>query len=166
MHKLLSTAFAAGLLAGPLTAHADETIDFVIEDGKVIPTEDFAVMVSVLGAAITSGNKDMPVTAEVHIGEEISLSPWGDAESLDGDVNTHGPTRHHIVREQFLAEEGLAITVTARSWLSNGKVHMHDLHATLLYALGLDHERLTYRHAGRDFRLTDVHGNVVHDILA
>jgi hypothetical protein len=45
-------------------------------------------------------------------------------------------------------------------------VHMHDLHATLLYALGLDHERLTYRHAGRDFRLTDVYGNVVHDVLA
>ena len=40
-------------------------------------------------------------------------------------------------------------------------VHMHDLHASLLYALGLDHKRLTYRHAGRDFRLTDVHGNVV-----
>lgn len=45
-------------------------------------------------------------------------------------------------------------------------VHMHDLHATILYALGLDHERLTYRHAGRDFRLTDVHGNVVRDVLA
>jgi len=44
-------------------------------------------------------------------------------------------------------------------------VHMHDLHATLLYALGLDHKRLTYRHAGRDFRLTDVFGNVVHDVL-
>lgn len=44
-------------------------------------------------------------------------------------------------------------------------VHMHDLHATLLHALGLDHERLTYRHAGRDFRLTDVHGNVVREIL-
>jgi len=44
-------------------------------------------------------------------------------------------------------------------------VHMHDLHATLLHALGLDHERLTYRHAGRDFRLTDVYGNVVHEIL-
>ena len=43
-------------------------------------------------------------------------------------------------------------------------VHMHDLHATLLYGLGLDHERLTYRHAGRDFRLTDVHGNVVKEI--
>jgi len=44
-------------------------------------------------------------------------------------------------------------------------VHMHDLHATILHALGLDHERLTYNHAGRDFRLTDVYGNVVHDVL-
>ena len=39
---------------------------------------------------------------------------------------------------------------------------MHDLHATLLHVLGLDHERLTYRHASRDFRLTDVYGRVVH----
>jgi hypothetical protein len=45
------------------------------------------------------------------------------------------------------------------------KVHLHDLHATLLYALGLDHERLTYQYSGRDFRLTDVSGNVVHDIF-
>ena len=45
-------------------------------------------------------------------------------------------------------------------------VHVHDLQATLLHTLGLDHERLTYHHAGRDFRLTDVHGSVVHDILA
>lgn len=46
------------------------------------------------------------------------------------------------------------------------KMHIHDLHATLLYMLGLDHERLTYRHAGRDFRLTDVEGKVHTDILA
>ncbi|HXG09840.1 MAG TPA: DUF1501 domain-containing protein [Gemmataceae bacterium] len=45
-------------------------------------------------------------------------------------------------------------------------VHVHDLQATILYLLGLDHERLTYRHAGRDFRLTDVHGRVVHDLIA
>jgi hypothetical protein len=46
------------------------------------------------------------------------------------------------------------------------KVHVHDLHATILHLLGFDHEKLTYRYAGRDFRLTDVHGNVVHDLLA
>ena len=45
-------------------------------------------------------------------------------------------------------------------------VHVHDLHATILHLLGLDHERLTYRYSGRDFRLTDIHGRVVHDILA
>ncbi|MDX1983800.1 MAG: DUF1501 domain-containing protein [Bryobacteraceae bacterium] len=46
------------------------------------------------------------------------------------------------------------------------KVHFHDLHATMLHLLGMDHLRLTYRFAGRDFRLTDVHGNVVKDIIA
>ncbi|MBL9156816.1 MAG: DUF1501 domain-containing protein [Verrucomicrobiales bacterium] len=45
-------------------------------------------------------------------------------------------------------------------------VEVHDLHATLLHQLGIDHERLTFRHAGRDFRLTDVHGHVVTDLLA
>jgi uncharacterized protein (DUF1501 family) len=45
-------------------------------------------------------------------------------------------------------------------------VHVHDLQATLLHLLGLDHERLTYRFQGRDYRLTDVHGELVHDILA
>jgi len=45
------------------------------------------------------------------------------------------------------------------------KVHMHDLHATILHQLGLDHEKLTFRHDGRDFRLTDVRGHVVNDLL-
>ena len=46
------------------------------------------------------------------------------------------------------------------------RVHVHDLHATILHLLGFDHERFTYRYAGRDFRLTDVHGRVVREILA
>ncbi|MBL9084461.1 MAG: DUF1501 domain-containing protein, partial [Planctomycetales bacterium] len=46
------------------------------------------------------------------------------------------------------------------------KVHVHDLHATLLHLLGFDHEKLTYRYSGRDFRLTDVHGRVLKEILA
>ena len=45
-------------------------------------------------------------------------------------------------------------------------VHVNDLHATILYLMGIDHEKLTYRYSGRDFRLTDVHGKVLHDILA
>jgi hypothetical protein len=46
------------------------------------------------------------------------------------------------------------------------KVHVHDLHATILHLMGFDHERLTYRYAGRDFRLTDVYGRVIRDLLA
>lgn len=46
------------------------------------------------------------------------------------------------------------------------RVHVHDLHATILHQLGFDHEKLTYRYAGRDFRLTDVHGQVIREILA
>jgi hypothetical protein len=45
-------------------------------------------------------------------------------------------------------------------------VHVHDFHATVLHLLGFDHDRLTYRHAGRDFRLTDVSGRVVREVLA
>jgi arylsulfatase A-like enzyme len=45
-------------------------------------------------------------------------------------------------------------------------VSVHDLHATMLKLLGFDHERLTFRHAGRDFRLTDVFGNVVREVIA
>jgi hypothetical protein len=46
------------------------------------------------------------------------------------------------------------------------RIHIHDLHATVLHLLGLDHERLTYRYAGRDYRLTDVEGRVVNEIVA
>ena len=48
----------------------------------------------------------------------------------------------------------------------DGKMHTHDWHATILHLLGLDHEKLTYKYAGRDFRLTDVHGNVAKEILS
>jgi len=47
-----------------------------------------------------------------------------------------------------------------------GKSHIHDLQATILHTLGLDHQRLTYTYAGRPFRLTDVYGNVLNDILS
>ena len=50
--------------------------------------------------------------------------------------------------------------------VEENQVHVHDFHATILHLLGFDHTKLTYRHAGRDFRLTDVHGTVVKEILA
>jgi hypothetical protein len=51
-------------------------------------------------------------------------------------------------------------------YAAENKVHLHDLHATILHLFGFDHEKLTYRFSGRDFRLTDVHGTVIHDILS
>jgi len=50
-------------------------------------------------------------------------------------------------------------------WAVEDQVHVHDLHATILYLMGIDHARLTYRSSGRDFRLTDVYGKVVHEII-
>ena len=49
--------------------------------------------------------------------------------------------------------------------VAENKVHVHDFHATILHLLGMDHTKLTFRHGGRDYRLTDVHGKIVRDIL-
>jgi len=80
---------------------------------------------------------------------------------------------HHIMGfSMFLAGGGIkgGLTWGATDELGyeavENKVHVNDLHATLLHLFGVDHERLTYRFQGRDFRLTDVSGHVLHDILA
>ena len=54
---------------------------------------------------------------------------------------------------------------TKETW-TRGTMHIHDLNATILHLLGIDHRQLTYRYQGRDFRLTDVHGHVLHDLIA
>lgn len=61
--------------------------------------------------------------------------------------------------------DGDPLTPTKETW-TPGTMHIHDLNATILHLLGIDHRRLTYRYQGRDFRLTDVHGHVMHDLLA
>ena len=61
--------------------------------------------------------------------------------------------------------DGNTIKPTKDKW-TPGTMHVHDLNATILHLLGIDHKRLTYRYQGRDFRLTDVHGHVVKDVLA
>jgi hypothetical protein len=97
-------------------------------------------------------------------GGEFGRTPTG--QGSDGrDHNPHGFT-------WFLAGGGVKPGFTFGAtddygfYARQDRVHVHDLHATLLHLLGLDHERLTYRYAGRDFRLTDVHGHVVREILA
>ena len=104
---------------------------------------------------------------------EDTLVLWG-AEFGRTPMAENGDGRNHHPRafSMWLAGGGVRGGLTYGSTDDFGyspvenPVHMHDLHATLLHALGLDHERLTYRHAGRDFRLTDVYGDVVHDVLA
>jgi Protein of unknown function (DUF1501) len=89
--------------------------------------------------------------------------------------HTDGPTgrgHHPYVFSSWLAGGGVKSGTVYGSSDDYGyepaenPVHLHDFHATILHLLGFDHERLTYRHSGRDFRLTDVAGRVVHELLA
>src|SRR5262249_5692268 len=86
--------------------------------------------------------------------------------------NSDGREHHAFGFTMWLAgggiKPGIAYGATDEfgSHAVDDKVHVHDLHATILHLMGLDHEKLTYRHAGRDYRLTDVFGNVVKGILA
>lgn len=87
-------------------------------------------------------------------------------------IDAKGREHHHQVFSSWLAGAGVKGGIAFGKSddygiaVAEDRVHVHDLHATLLHLLGLDHERLTYRHAGRDYRLTDVEGRVVRDILA
>ncbi len=83
-----------------------------------------------------------------------------------------GREHHHQVFSSWLAGGGIKPGMVWGSsdefgiGVAENRVHVHDLHATILHLLGLDHQRLTFRHAGRDYRLTDVEGNVIQGILA
>ena len=87
-------------------------------------------------------------------------------------ADAKGREHHHWVFSSWLAGAGIRPgTVYGESdehgiRVARDGVHVHDFHATILHLMGLDHERLTYRHAGRDFRLTDVAGNLVRGVLA
>jgi hypothetical protein len=85
---------------------------------------------------------------------------------------TDGREHHPFGFTMFLAGGGIKSGMTYGAtddfgWHAvENRVHVHDLHATILHLMGIDHTNLTYRYSGRDYRLTDVHGKVVHDILA
>jgi uncharacterized protein (DUF1501 family) len=89
-----------------------------------------------------------------------------------GEDGPGGRGHHGAVFSSWLAGGGVKGGVTygksddIGARVEENQCHVHDFHATILHLLGLDHEKLTYRHAGRDFRLTDVHGNAVEKILA
>ncbi|MCP4847896.1 MAG: DUF1501 domain-containing protein [Verrucomicrobiaceae bacterium] len=104
----------------------------------------------------------------VVFGGEFGRTPYMQKQ----DKGNPGRDHHHTAFSMMLAGGGI------KGGFAHGQsdefgmhavvdpVHVHDLHATILYLLGIDHEQLTYRYAGRDFRLTDVFGKVVHQVIA
>ncbi|MCA9086672.1 MAG: DUF1501 domain-containing protein [Planctomycetaceae bacterium] len=97
-------------------------------------------------------------------GGEFGRTPF----SQGNNGRDHNPTGFTVFLAGGGFKKGFSYGQTDDVGLNavDGKVHMHDLHATLLHALGLDHEKLTWRHSGRDFRLTDLYGRVIHDLFA
>lgn len=104
-------------------------------------------------------------------GGEFGRTPYAQ-QNKNKDYSKAGRDHHHTGFSMFLAGGG------TRGGLMYGntddfgmraienRIHVHDLHATILHQLGIDHKRLTYRYSGRDFRLTDVHGEVVRGIIS
>lgn len=98
-------------------------------------------------------------------GSEFGRTPYAQSNGTGRDHNPVGFTVW-LAGGGFKAGMSYGATDEFGFQAIAGKVHMHDLHATLLHQLGIDHKRLTYQHAGRDFRLTDVYGRVINDVMA
>ena len=96
-------------------------------------------------------------------GGEFGRTPYSEADGRD-----HNPYGFTIWMAGGGVKPGFVYGATDEFGYQavEGRMHVHDLHATILHLLGIDHESLTYHYSGRDFRLTDVHGNVAHKILA
>ena len=99
----------------------------------------------------------------------VWTTEFGRTPGVDG---TKGRGHHSACFSSWMAGGGVKGGLTHGSTedlgatVATGKVHVHDFHATILHLLGMDHTKLTYRHGGRDYRLTDVFGNVVNGIIA
>jgi Protein of unknown function (DUF1501) len=101
-----------------------------------------------------------------------TLVIWGGEFGRTPMSQGRGRDHHHLGFSMWLAGGGVkrghvhGATDEFGYQAVDNRMHVHDLHATVLHLMGLDHERLTFRYSGRDFRLTDVHGRVVREILA
>jgi uncharacterized protein (DUF1501 family) len=111
-------------------------------------------------------------TTVVMIGGEFGRTPTVELPGNNNAGKVNGRDHNHYGFSMLLAGGGLkrgfvyGATDDFGFQAVENPVHVHDLHATLLHLLGFDHEQFTFRYAGRDFRLTDVHGRVVQDLLA
>jgi arylsulfatase A-like enzyme len=130
---------------GPLARNVDQPIAGLLKDLKSRGMLDDTLVVWTTEFGRTPFNTGKDAKGREHHAE--AFTSWMAGGGVKGGLS-YGESDDH----------GCAV--------ASDEVHIHDFHATILHLLGLDHERLTYKHAGRDFRLTDVHGRVVHEILA
>lgn len=113
--------------------------------------------------------KDLKRTGMLEDTLLVWTTEFGRTPGVDGDK---GRGHHSACFSSWMAGAGVkggisyGTTDEIGATVAENRVHVHDFHATILHLLGIDHERLTYRSAGRDFRLTDVHGKVVHELLS
>ena len=102
-------------------------------------------------------------------GGEFGRTPYAEKQN---EKASFGRDHHHTAFSMLLAGGGVrgghvhGTSDELGMHAVEQRVHVHDLHATLLHLMGIDHKRLTYHYSGRDFRLTDVHGRVIREILA
>jgi hypothetical protein len=99
-------------------------------------------------------------------GGEFGRTPVAELPALSGRDHNHYGFSVWLAGAGVKGGQAVGATDELGFAAVENKVHVHDLHATILHLLGIDHERLTFRYAGRDFRLTDVHGRVVKEVLA
>jgi uncharacterized protein (DUF1501 family) len=105
-------------------------------------------------------------------GGEFGRTPMTEVRLSKNEAGREGRDHHTIAFNMWLAGGGVkpghivGQTDELGFFPVEDKMHVHDLQATVLHCLGIEHTRLTYRHQGRDFRLTDVGGNVIRKILA
>jgi hypothetical protein len=116
-------------------------------------------------------NRGMLEDTLVIWGGEFGRTPYAQVDKSK-DKKKAGRDHHHTGFSMFLAGGGIRGGFTHGSTDDFGmhavekRVHVHDLHATVLHQMGIDHKKLTFRYSGRDYRLTDVHGRVVHDLIS
>ena len=129
----------------PLAKNVDQPIAGLLRDLKARGMLEDTLVVWTTEFGRTPFNSTKDAKGREHHGE--AFSSWMAGGGVKGGVS-YGESDEHGCK------------------VGSNEVHVHDFHATILHLLGLDHEKLTYRHAGRDFRLTDVSGHVVHEIIA
>ncbi len=129
----------------PLAKNVDQPIAALLGDLKQRGMLDETLVVWTTEFGRTPFNNSADAKGREH--HPWAFSSWLAGAGVKGGI-VHGATDEHGLRA------------------SVDPVHVHDFHATILHLMGFDHERLTYRHAGRDYRLTDVHGKVVRAVLS